>query len=84
MFLDDLWATPAEIAVAIFLLNRQIGVSCVAPVALSLLISAISFFNSSLGIKVRLSYTTLFSMVTYKGTCFAVPETVACCCVGPH
>ena len=49
---DDLFATPVEIAVAIFLLYRQIGVSCVAPVALSTFISCVSFLTSNSGIKV--------------------------------
>jgi len=50
---DDLFATPVEIAVAIFLLYRQIGVSCVAPIALSTGISCVSFLTSNSGIKVR-------------------------------
>lgn len=48
---EDIFATPIEIAVAIFLLQRQIGVACIAPIAMSLFISIIAFFNSSLGIK---------------------------------
>ena len=51
--LDDLFATPIEIAIAIFLLERQIGVSCVAPVAFSAAISAISFFNSNAAVPLQ-------------------------------
>jgi ATP-binding cassette subfamily C (CFTR/MRP) protein 1 len=53
--IDDLFANPVEIAVAIFLLYRQVGVSCVAPVALSTCISCVSFLTSNNGIKVRAS-----------------------------
>ena len=49
---DDLFATPLEIVVAIYLLYRQVGVSCVAPVALSACISCGSFLTSNNGIKV--------------------------------
>lgn len=52
--IDDLFATPVEIAVAVFLLYRQVGVSCVAPVALSACISCVSFLTSNNGIKVSM------------------------------
>jgi ATP-binding cassette subfamily C (CFTR/MRP) protein 1 len=55
---DDLFATPVEIAVAIFLLYRQVGISCVAPVALSTCISCVSFLTSNNGVKVRAPYSS--------------------------
>lgn len=55
---DDLFATPLEIAVAIYLLYRQVGVSCVAPVALSACISCVSFLTSNNGIKVPTPYSS--------------------------
>ncbi|KAK6428202.1 hypothetical protein LTR95_015657, partial [Oleoguttula sp. CCFEE 5521] len=48
--IDNLFAAPAEVAVAVFLLKRQIGVSCIAPIALSVLISGISFATSTVAI----------------------------------
>lgn len=50
---DDLFATPLEVGVAIFLLERQVGVSCVAPVGNSILISAISFLNSNTAVPLQ-------------------------------
>lgn len=34
--LHELWASPIELGVAIYLLNRQLGVACVIPVALAI------------------------------------------------
>jgi ATP-binding cassette subfamily C (CFTR/MRP) protein 1 len=34
--MHEIWANCAEIAVAIFLLEEQLGISCVVPVAVSL------------------------------------------------
>nr|POE63571.1 abc transporter c family member 13 [Quercus suber] len=59
--LDDLFATPLEVAVAIFLLERQIGLSCVAPVALSISISAISFLHSNNAVPVQKSWLAAVS-----------------------
>jgi ATP-binding cassette subfamily C (CFTR/MRP) protein 1 len=46
MNITQLFAAPFEIGGAIILLEREIGTSCVAPVVLTLAISAISFGNS--------------------------------------
>lgn len=54
--IDDLFATPIEIGVAIYLLKRQIGVSCVAPVAISLVMTTISFFNSNTAVPMQKSW----------------------------
>lgn len=50
---DNLFATPVEIGVAIYLLRRQVGVSSIAPVAISILISVVSFFNSNIAIPMQ-------------------------------
>ncbi|EGP90793.1 putative ABC transporter [Zymoseptoria tritici IPO323] len=50
---DDLFATPIEIAVAIYLLERQIGVSCIAPVAVSGLLTLMSFWSSSTAVPMQ-------------------------------
>jgi ATP-binding cassette subfamily C (CFTR/MRP) protein 1 len=42
----ELFAAPFEIGVAVFLLERQIGVSCLAPVLLTVAISVAGFANS--------------------------------------
>lgn len=67
--LDYFVAAPFELAVAIYLLNTQIGVSCIAPVASGLVISLLSFVDSNRGLPVqkrwlqavqeRISYTAL-------------------------
>jgi len=44
--LSELVAAPFEIMGAIILLERQIGVSCLAPIVLSIAISGLSFVNS--------------------------------------
>lgn len=51
--IDDLFATPIEIAVAIFLLRLQIGVSCIAPVALSAGLTIISFYNANFAVPMQ-------------------------------
>ncbi|SMR46888.1 unnamed protein product [Zymoseptoria tritici ST99CH_3D1] len=50
---DDLFATPIEIAVAIYLLERQIGVSCIAPVAVSGILTLMSFWSSSTAVPMQ-------------------------------
>ncbi|CEJ91185.1 hypothetical protein VHEMI06915 [[Torrubiella] hemipterigena] len=65
--LVDLFSVPLEVSVAIYLLSREIGVAAVAPVAFSLIITVISFLNSSrsiplqrgwlVAIQERISYT---------------------------
>lgn len=45
--IDQLFATPIEIFVAMYLLTRQIGVACIAPVAVTLAVTALNFFNVS-------------------------------------
>nr|POE51560.1 multidrug resistance-associated protein 1 [Quercus suber] len=59
--LDELFATPIEIAVAMFLLEKQIGVSCVAPIALSISISVISLGNSVNAVVVQKSWLAAVS-----------------------
>lgn len=66
--IDSLFATPLEVAVAIYLLRTQIGISCVAPVAFAVAVSFISFLNSNIAVPLqkrwlaavqeRISYTS--------------------------
>ncbi|EME39111.1 hypothetical protein DOTSEDRAFT_28299 [Dothistroma septosporum NZE10] len=50
---DELFATPIEIGIAIYLLERQIGVSCIAPVAISLAITIVSFIKSNAAVPMQ-------------------------------
>ena len=51
--IDQLFASPIEIAVAIFLLERQVGVSCVAPIAFSIVLTCISLINSNVAVPMQ-------------------------------
>jgi ABC-type multidrug transport system fused ATPase/permease subunit len=51
--IDQLFACPVEIGVAIFLLERQIGVSCVAPIVFSIALTGISLINSNVAVPMQ-------------------------------
>lgn len=51
--IDQLFASPIEIGVAMFLLERQVGVSCVAPIAFSIVLTAISLINSNVAVPMQ-------------------------------
>ncbi|EMC91438.1 hypothetical protein BAUCODRAFT_39613 [Baudoinia panamericana UAMH 10762] len=65
--LDEALTSPLEVGAATFLLERQIGVSCVAPLAWTIIITALSLLNSNMAlplqkrwlaaVQVRISYT---------------------------
>ncbi|KIM99420.1 hypothetical protein OIDMADRAFT_146875 [Oidiodendron maius Zn] len=61
----DLFTTPIEIVIAIYLLEREIGVACIGPVIFSLIISLVSFLNSNRSIPLQ------------KKWLFAIQERVA-------
>jgi hypothetical protein len=72
--IDDLFATPIEIAVATYLLYRQIGISCIAPVLLSVFISIVSFVTSTNGIKVCMRSSVYEKGKTRKRKLIAIPK----------
>ncbi|KAI5358401.1 Putative AAA+ ATPase domain, ABC transporter type 1, transmembrane domain-containing protein [Septoria linicola] len=73
--IDDLFATPIEVAVAIFLLERQIGVSCVAPVGLAIAITLLSFANSNTAISMQKSWLAAVSTrVAYTSAVLGCPK----------
>ncbi|OQO09094.1 hypothetical protein B0A48_05985 [Cryoendolithus antarcticus] len=73
--IDNLFAAPAEVAVAVFLLNRQTGVSCIAPIALSLLISGISFATSTVAIPYQKKWLKAVSeRVSYTAAVLGFPK----------
>lgn len=73
--IDDLFATPIEIAVAIFLLERQIGVSCIAPVAVSAGLTAISFYNSAAAVPMqRLWLAAVTKRIAYTSAVLGSPK----------
>ncbi|PIA90546.1 ABC transporter C family member 8 [Cercospora beticola] len=73
--IDDLFATPIEIAVAIYLLERQIGVSCVAPVALAVGVSLLSFISSNTAIPMQKAWLAAVSArVAYTSSVLGAPK----------
>lgn len=73
--IDNLFATPIEVAVAIFLLERQIGVSCIAPVALAVTITVISFMQSNTAISMQKSWLAAVSArVAYTSSVLGSPK----------
>ncbi|GIZ49230.1 hypothetical protein CKM354_001226500 [Cercospora kikuchii] len=73
--IDDLFATPIEIAVAIYLLERQIGVSCVAPVALAVGVSVLSFISSNTAIPMQQAWLAAVSArVAYTSSVLGAPK----------
>lgn len=72
---DQLFASPFELAAGIFLLERQIGVSCVAPVAVAASISAISFVNSNGAVPMQRAWLAAVSeRVAYTASVLATPK----------
>ena len=51
--LDYLIGAPLELAVGIYLLKTQVGVSCVAPVAFNITISLLSFYDSNSALPIQ-------------------------------
>lgn len=73
--IDDVFATPFEVAIAIFLLERQIGVSCVAPVAVVVSITAISFWNSTVAVPMQKAWlAAVTERVSYTASVLAAPK----------
>ena len=73
--LDDLFFTPIEVGVAVFLLERQIGVSCVAPVAFSMAISIISFVNSNTAVPMQKAWlASVQERVSYTASVLGCPK----------
>ena len=72
---DSIFAAPFEVGVAMFLLERQIGVSCVAPIALAVLISAIAFVNSNIAVPMQKAWLNAVSeRVAYTASVLAAPK----------
>ncbi|OQO07558.1 hypothetical protein B0A48_07255 [Cryoendolithus antarcticus] len=72
---DNLFAAPAEVAVAVFLLQEQIGVSCIAPIALSVLISGISFATSTVAIPYQKKWLAAVSeRVSFTAAVLSFPK----------
>lgn len=71
----DLLTSPFEIFIAIYLLEREIGVACVATVAFSLIISLVSLLNSNRSIP--LQKTWLFAIqqrIAYTAAVLGCPK----------
>lgn len=52
-FVDQAFAAPLEIAVAVYLLEAQISVVCIAPVLFAIITAGISFMNSNSAIPMQ-------------------------------
>ncbi|KAK5123894.1 hypothetical protein LTR85_002090 [Meristemomyces frigidus] len=73
--IDSLFATPIEIAVAVFLLRTQIGISCVAPVVFVATISLISFFNSNIAVPLQKKWlAAVQERVAYTASVLGCPK----------
>ena len=73
--IDNVFATPFEVGVAIFLLQRQIGVSSVAPVVLSIAISIILFFNSNIAVPMQKAWlASVQERVAYTAAVLGFPQ----------
>lgn len=72
---DGIFAAPFEVAIAVFLLEQQIGLSCIAPIAVAVLISAISFANSNTAISTQKAWLSAVSeRVAYTASVLAAPK----------
>ena len=73
--LDDLFATPVEVGVAMFLLQRQVGASCVTPVAFAILVSLVSFLNSNRAVPVQKAWlASVQQRVSYISSVLGCPK----------
>lgn len=73
--LVDLFSVPLEVAVAIYLLSREIGVAAVAPVAFSLVITIVSFLNSSRSIPLQKAWlVAIQDRVSYTAAVLGCPK----------
>ncbi|KAF7194977.1 ABC multidrug transporter B [Pseudocercospora fuligena] len=72
---DHVFAAPVEIGVAMFLLERQIGVVCIAPTAFTIAVAAISFWNSNIGVPMQKSWLSAVSeRVAYTSSVLGSPK----------
>ena len=83
--IEDLFATPIEVGVAVFLLERQIGVSCVAPVVLSVIITGLSFFNSNKALPMQKAWlAAVQERVSYISSVLGCPKGFKLLGLGPY
>ncbi|CRG88497.1 hypothetical protein PISL3812_05528 [Talaromyces islandicus] len=71
----ELLSTPLEVIVAIYLLEREIGIICIAPVAFSLAISLVSFLNSKRSIPLQKTWlSTIQERIAYTAAVLSCPK----------
>lgn len=73
--IDQLFASPVEVGVAMFLLQRQIGVACVAPIAVTLAVTTANFFNVNTAIPMQKAWLKAVSdRVAFTSSVLGFPK----------
>ncbi|KAK4500247.1 hypothetical protein PRZ48_008436 [Zasmidium cellare] len=73
--IDQIFAAPVEVGVAMYLLQRQIGVSCVAPIAVTLAVATANFFNVNTAIPMQKAWLNAVSeRVAFTSSVLGFPK----------